>query len=342
MGIAGLNTRISKVKDAITKALQQYSGWCGRFKIYIGLIGEVVEGNYGQAQPVTDGTTFGHCNVLVSAANDIISVDALQRIQKSVAHEIYHCLQYAQNLAGKRKAAKGRDDWWIEGTARFMDGELYPIAPGSGVVNLGIFPEHYDPRVSIVEQPGKGYAASLFFHYLLTTGHTLSNINQWVSKKIGQKSVASDLADLAADTSPHLSFPKNWHGFAVAFASRTIKYLSSGDLIELTSNPPSVTLSRNLAVGQTRALSRSIKSFTFDVVRYTFPVNTTNSLQFPDTATTLRCSYRLRGRTFWDSARAGLSISIQPVASGTSYIDTLCSCSAATTCSDTFNIERSL
>jgi hypothetical protein len=233
------------------------------------------------------------------------------------------------------------DNWWIEGTARFMDGELYPIAPGSNVVKLGYFPEHYDPRFSVVEQPNKGYSTSLFFHYLLMTGRTVANVNQWVAQKVGQTSVDKDLIDIAADRSPYLSFPKNWHGFAVAFADKKIKYHSSGELIQLAVSVPSTTLAQSLTVGQTKPLSRSVKAFTFNIVRYTFPANTANFLLPSGTALPFRCSFRLKGSTSWVPVGAGVWEYIQPATSGTSYIDTLCSCGSATDCSGTFSARRS-
>jgi hypothetical protein len=339
-GIASLNTRIGRVKTAITAALKQYSGWGGKFKVHIGLLGELDGGGYGKAQPVTYGTAFRHCNVLIALYNNPISTDALLRIQKAVVHEIYHCVQYAENLAGKRKAADGLDDWWIEGTARFMDGEIYPITPGSGVTDMGLFPEAYNPAVSIVEQAGQGYSAALFFHYVLSTGRSVANVNDWVAAKVGQTSVANEHADLAADRSAALSFPKNWHGFAVAFADRKIKYRSSGDAIVTTRSLTYTPFTQTLVVGQITPSKRTVKPFTFDAVRYTFAANTANFLQLPG-PTALRCSFRLKGSAAWVTVTSGSTWEyIPPATSGTSYIDTLCSCSGATTCSGTFNTQR--
>jgi len=120
-----LDTRIQTVRKAIVDALAAYSAWGGSFKIYIGLVGTIPDpekpgrGPHGVAEA---GTTvsgkFDRCNVLIAASPDE-KADATLRMKKAIAHELYHCIQYVENLAGMSKGTVVQRAWWVEGTARF-------------------------------------------------------------------------------------------------------------------------------------------------------------------------------------------------------------------------------
>jgi len=217
-----------------------------------------------------------------------------------------------------------------------VDGEAYPITPArKAVTDMGIFPEDYNPSSSLVEQ---SYAAALFFHYTRNIGKPLNAINSWVTAKDGKNSPKDDLADIAK-ANDYLPFSGIWHGFAFAFATKMIKY-PSGDIINHVTLTSSALATESLTKDATRKAPRTVKAFTFNIIRFTLPANTQYKFGVPVASTTFLCSVRRKGETEWGLLAFDAGIYSSQVASGTTYMETLCSCASANDCSGSLTVKR--
>jgi hypothetical protein len=243
-------------------------------------------------------------------------------------------MQYAQNLNGVHlRGDSGRRGWWVEGTARFFDGVLYPPPTSRDLLNLGKFPEEYHPELSLVRQT---YEAALFYHYLVQAGVTASRVNSWVASKIGRSSVAEDIGDISKTS----IFTSNWHRFAKAFVDNAINYTATIPIVlaHRFPSPAQLTPLASLGVGSTQRIPYALEPFTFNVTSFRFPVNTKHKFTLPGAGgEEFACSYRETGRVPW---RAGDQTVTITASTSTVSVEVVCSCSDATVCSGRFVAER--
>ncbi|KAK0646854.1 hypothetical protein B0T16DRAFT_458736 [Cercophora newfieldiana] len=279
-----LATALETVESAVNRGLSYFQSWGAGLKIYIALLGNIPDDDgsspYGKANAAYTTTSGGspsilHCDVLIlyPKSND---PDHKLRALKAVVHELYHCLQYAQNLNGaKLRGTSTRRAWWIEGTARFFDGVIYPPPTSRDLQDLGKFPEAYNPEISLVRQT---YEAALFYHYLVQAGLSPSRVNNWVASKTGRSSVAEDVQDISETA----TFTSNWHGFARAFADNAINYTASIPIVLANPFPRPAALAplSSLGVGTTQRIPYALEPFTFNMTTFRFPINTVHRLSF--------------------------------------------------------------
>jgi len=103
----------------------------------------------------------------------------------------------------------------------------------------------------------------------------------------------------------------------VAFDDKKIKYYSTGVPIVTKVTLTNTQLPQALAVGQIKPSTRTVKPFTFNKVRYTFPAKTANYLQFPGTAS-LKCALKRKDSTSWVPTGSGVWQFIPASTSGSS------------------------
>lgn len=329
---------LDAIKTAATTALATYKNWAPGINIYLGLVGAIPDADgaasaYGIAHPVkTSSGAFSRCEVLVSLPPNS-SDSSILRLKKAVSHELFHCVQYGQNLAGinSGKIVTDTTDWWVEGTARFFDGIIYPIprALRSNILQLGTFPEHYRPSITIFEN---NYAASLFFHYLRNIGYTLDQIDAWIARKVGQPTEALDIQDTAATS----LFTSNWHGFALAFANNNLTYPTAVPITPIRPLVPVLRATEVLGIGNSRTEPISVEPFTFSAIRYTFPEGTKYSISVVSAAA---FSLRPAGSAAGWKVASGQTFSFTATTTSNS-VDALVSCSKARACSGLVTFSR--
>ncbi|OAL44146.1 hypothetical protein IQ07DRAFT_592583 [Pyrenochaeta sp. DS3sAY3a] len=145
-----------------------------------------------------------------------------QLLSGTIAHELYHCVQYQE-----KPKRLGKPALFEDGVANFFEYFLYAWEdPPNTAFDLGGddgAPHHYEPFKPLYEQP---YRSSLFFMYRHNRGMTVLEMDQWVAKH-EENNDNPDLkrADLAADTTMANAFAR----FAVQFHDKKI-YYDSRDL----------------------------------------------------------------------------------------------------------------
>ncbi|KAK0627593.1 hypothetical protein B0T14DRAFT_493653 [Immersiella caudata] len=324
-GAARRKAAVEMVEGALNKGLAYYEKWGIGVNVYLGMVGEL--NAWGSANPSTDSRgNLDHCDVIIRYPGAKEDPVVTLRTMKSTVHELYHCVQYAQNLNGRNSGSSAQRDWWMEGSARFFDGVMYPITKKDNILGRGQFPEEYDPKISLVDQ---SYEAALFYHYLHNAGTTPDQINDWVATKAGRNTVGEDLADL--EKTP--LFVDNWHGFAEAYVNNKVNYTTEIPINIVTPLSPIET--RPLAEdvgGKYTTTSRRTGGFRFILGRYTLPARTRYSGSVAS-GTTATCSWRV-ARGEWQPVSANFDVT------GAGPVEVLCSCTKATGCSSQFGFER--
>lgn len=318
---------ISIIQESTRFTLAIYEGWEDGIHINIGLVGEIPGGSYGWTLAHTSGDEFDYCNVLI---NFPVDEDPDKRVKKAVAHELYHCIQSAANLAGMRSGDYEQTLWWVEGSARFFDGYSYPIeGKRDTMLSLGTFPEEYDPEISIVEQT---YAVALYFHFLIWEGVSVSTINNWVISKHGRDNTDEDVNDIADMP----LFSHNWHGFARAFVDDAIWY-NKNVLLDLERDAPSETYNtESIKVGEQASIPYNIKPFTFSQPFFNFSIGTKWKIGFPSGVDVSMRAHREEG---WHTA-TGSEFNVEITDEIDFVVEVVGSCARATLCHGNFIVER--
>ncbi|KAK4450825.1 hypothetical protein QBC34DRAFT_402640 [Podospora aff. communis PSN243] len=329
-GAARTKVAVDMIEGALEKGLAYYERWGAGIKVYLGIVGQYDA--WGSASPLTDAReNMEHCEVLIRFPGDREDPVVTLRTLKSTVHELYHCVQYAQNLKGRNSGTSEQRAWWMEGTARFFDGVMYPIATRvDAVLERGQFPEEYDPRISLVDQT---YESALFYHYLHNVGTTPDQFNDWVATKTGRSTVAEDLADL--EKTP--LFADNWHGFAEAYVNNKVNYTATVPIKIVTPLSPFETRTLSGDVGsRVDTRSRSIGGFRFALGRYNLPPTTHYSVAWVEGLERRAvCTWRV-ARGEWQS----VSESFDVIAGVAGTVEILCSCTKAAGCVSQFVFER--
>jgi len=324
------------LEDSIKYALTAYKNVAKGLKIYVGVVG-LIENNsglFGMANVGAKDNKVQYCGVLMKYPSSVSDPIIKLRTQKAMVHELYHCMQFGQNYIGMPKNGQGtRGKWWVEGTARWMDGVLYPPQKHQDLLDLGEFPEEYKWQKSLPEQT---YEAALYYHYLNQAGISNAIINNWVTTKKARNTLAEDLAD-AANT-PMLA--DNWHGFAEAFANNAINYTSKIAIhIDKPFPQPLTTVVPRLILGGMETWNYYRDSFTFNIGRFSFPKGTEHRLTFPS-GKGFQCSYRQQGGPKAWLGHGDPSVTIKNTHTDGFGVDILCSCNAAVTCSGKLTVKR--
>ncbi|KAK0649070.1 hypothetical protein B0T16DRAFT_125316 [Cercophora newfieldiana] len=299
------------IEDATNRALTYYQNWAKGLKVYLGVVGEL-EGMYGATLPTRNSTTRAveHCDIIMVYPDDTADPVQKLRMLKVVVHELYHCIQ-----------------WWVEGSARYFDGVLYPPQgiTDPSLLELGAFAEEYNPKKSLVEQT---YEAALYYHFLEQSGVSADKINAWISSKTARGSFEDELLDAAS--TPILA--DHWHAFAEAFADHGIFYAPDNH-IELSNPLPSVPITitvPDLHAGAAQSYAVDIPPFTFDRARLTFPAGTQHRVGLPS-GKGFECSYRQAGTATWKQFGDAASFNVKAGGNHLS-VDILCSCNAGVLC----------
>jgi hypothetical protein len=329
-GAARTKVAVQMIEGALDKGLAYYEKWGVGINVYLGIVGQYSA--WGSANPLTDANgNMEHCEVIIRFPGATEDPVVTLRTMKSTVHELYHCVQYAQNLKGRNSGTAEQRAWWMEGTARFFDGVMYPIANlVNDVLERGQFPEEYDPRVSLADQ---NYESALFYHYLHNVGTTPEQLNDWVATKTGRSTVAEDLADL--EKTP--LFVDNWHGFAEAYVGNKVSYTTTIPINIVTPLSPFETATLSGEVGtKVNTRSRTIGGFRFALGRYNLPAGTRYSgtwLEGLERRAT--CTWRV-ARGEWQP----VSESFDVIAGVAGTVEILCSCTKAVGCLSQFVFER--
>ncbi|MEH6361730.1 MAG: hypothetical protein V7761_13495, partial [Amylibacter sp.] len=108
----------------------------------------------------TGGGRGGECLITLYALSASSSVDDLT---VTVAHEIFHCLQYRSLTTAQMNTVGGGGSWWIEGSAEFFSAyavpESGPYTDRSGAFDTGI-----DAGVALNDM---NHEAGIFFYWLM-------------------------------------------------------------------------------------------------------------------------------------------------------------------------------
>jgi len=324
-GAARRKVAVDMIEGALNTGISYFSQWGVGVNVFIGVVGQHTA--WGSASPVTgaDGA-LESCNLIVRYPGATEDAVVTLRTKKSVVHEFYHCVQYAQNLKGRNSGSSDQRDWWMEGSARFFDGIMYPITKNDNILGRGQFPEEYDPKGSLVDQ---SYEAALFYHYLHNVGITTSQINDWVASKMGRSTVAEDLVDIAATP----LFADNWHGFAQAYVGNTVNYTTTIpiQIVNPLAYVETVGLSQEVGEKLTTT-ARAIGGFKFSVGRYNFPAKTQYRVTAVQDAT---CSRRAVGGA-WEPVSGEFDVTAEAAVEA----EFLCSCNKSASCASQFVMER--
>ncbi|KAK0643202.1 hypothetical protein B0T16DRAFT_415496 [Cercophora newfieldiana] len=325
-GAARRKAAVEMIEGALNKGISYYERWGAGVNVYLGIVGD--HSAWGSANPTTGANgQLEHCDVIIRYPGATEDAVVTLRTLKSVVHEFYHCVQYAQNLKGRNSGTSAQRDWWMEGSARFFDGIMYPITKNDKILGRGQFPEEYDPSVSLVDQ---SYEAALFYHYLHNVGTDPSQINEWVAGKAGRSTVAEDLADL--EKTP--LFVNNWHGFAEAYVDNKVNYTSTIpiNIVNPLRRVETVSLSQDVG-GKLTTTSRTVGGFRFIAGRYNLPARTHYVASLAQ-GMSAPCSMRVAGGAW----RRVTTLDVSASAAGS--IDIVCSCTKAAGCSSQFVFER--
>jgi len=327
-GAAYLKTAIDLIAGSLDTGMPLYQQWGAGTNIYFGIVGD--HDAYGSARPEQENEKLKHCEVVVRYPDPTAPQSEISlRTTKAAVHEFYHCVQYAQNLKGRNSGSSERRSWWMEGTARFFDGVIFPIPANINILGRGAFPEEYNPSVSLVEQ---SYEAALFWHYLVQTGIKPSEVNAWVATKLGRNSVKEDLVDIEGTP----LFANNWLGFAQAFVDNKINYTASIPIPIVNRIAAPSPLQVSLSVGgKMNTTGSDVAGFTFNLRRVAFPASTVHSLEPPKGTP---CSVRLVGDSAWRPVSSAFNFTTNSEAA---QVEVVCACNKSVACSSRFLIERS-
>jgi len=165
------------------------------------------------------------CTVEI-AAIDSASPDE-SAFNRTVAHELYHCVQQALGQKAPSDEAHDAAKWWKEGTATYFSDDLYPPTSSSykEAINL------YNPNLPLYQADVDGDSAALFFQFLSNSGWSDAEINGWMARQGFSTGAAAELSRIAADSEIAELFPK----FAARYVDGQINY-RGGVPVEL-SNP---------------------------------------------------------------------------------------------------------
>jgi hypothetical protein len=146
----------------------------------------------------------------------------LPNFQEILAHELYHCVQYALNKPPVRV-----DDtpvpwgWWYEGTAEWFANIVYPGAKETI--------SYFDPNFSIYNLPiFDPDTAALFFAYMDKAVFNPASVHGWMVNQKYSTSFGNELTRISKDVQLVPAFP----GFADAYFDQKISYYNGGLITE--------------------------------------------------------------------------------------------------------------
>jgi hypothetical protein len=265
------------------------------------------------ARGVTDITSMDPniCSVRVGSMKPLDNGS----VQKSLAHELYHCVQRTfQPIKPYDESA-----WWSEGSAEYFGNVFFPGTNG------GHMPS-YNPRAQLWRN---GYGASVFFQHLSGTVSDV-DIHNWAIGQPDFNSLQAVEASVSQDKFITDAFPN----FASQFADGIITYKNKLPVVAnvptsryLDDIPPKPGVyTRNTKMGSLAVMEK---------LELTLPKNRKISFTFDTQDSQTVLQYRKASEQNWSTAKKGVETPLEQVTCEYFFL-------ATSTSHDNFNLAFNL
>lgn len=129
---AGRDEHIALARDIIQRAAPLYNNWFRTPDAIVFFGNEPA--SHAVAYGLTGGSRFG-CVIYIDDLT-LTSVDVgdsiANQFRRTIAHELFHCIQFAEDNMFSAMLEKEQDAWWVEGSAEYFAGLAFPESlPGN-------------------------------------------------------------------------------------------------------------------------------------------------------------------------------------------------------------------
>jgi hypothetical protein len=130
---------------------------------------------------------------------DKLTTDVDNYAKLVVAHELYHCVEWANDKPSSPAEPPRIEDWWREGVAEFFGNFFYPDKdPDANIRN-------YVPNKPLYQQR---YETAVFFQFLNNAGWYEQQVNSWMVAQQLSPDTGAERARVSQDVDLRAQFPK--------------------------------------------------------------------------------------------------------------------------------------